>query len=244
VTELGSHQIAAHNAYQRRYYDRSIKPRMIPTGSAYIQRQIDELVAAAGLSRDEPIIEVGCGMGRYTIPLAERGYHVEGLDLSPVLLERLASYDRGRHDIPLYAADVIDPPSELTGRFSAAIGFFALHHMHDLEGCFRGMFEMLERGGRVAFVEPNALNPLYYIQIAVTPGMTWQGDRGVAKMRMGVVARAMEGAGLVNPRVTTFGFFPPFVANTRAGARLERTLENIPPLRKFLPFQIFTADRA
>lgn len=243
MTELSARQIAAHNAYQRQYYDRSVKPRMIPTGSPYIHRQIDELVRAADLTRDDRIIEVGCGMGRYTIPLAERGFRVEGLDLSPVLLSRLALYDGGRHDIPLHAADVIAPGSALTARFSAAIGFFALHHMHDLEGCFRGMVAMLEHGGRVAFVEPNALNPLYYIQIAVTPGMTWQGDRGVAKMRFGLVACAMERAGLVNPRVTRFGFFPPFIANTRVGARLERRLETLRPLGRFLPFQIFTADR-
>jgi SAM-dependent methyltransferase len=243
MTPLSSRQIAAHNSYQRRYYDETVKPRMIPTGSPYIQRHLDEMISVAELTPGEPIVEVGCGMGRYTIPLAERGFQVEGLDLSPVLLQRLARFNAGKREIPLHAADVLGPPADLIGRFSAVIGFFALHHMHDLESCFRGMRDMLSPGGRVAFLEPNALNPLYYVQIAVTPGMTWRGDRGVAKMRMGFVSRAMQRAGFSDTRVHRFGFFPPFIANTQTGARVERSLERIHALRRFLPFQIFTAVR-
>ena len=85
-------------------------------------------------------------------------------------------------------------------RFDAIVGFFALHHMHELERCFRGMARMAKPGGRIVFLEPNAFNPLYYAQIAVTPGMTWQGDKGVAQMRMPVVGGAMTRAGLKSPR--------------------------------------------
>lgn len=80
------------------------------------------------------MLDVGCGMGRYTLILAERGFALEGLDLSPVLLQRLRVFNGGRFNIPLHGADVMNPPAELQERFDAVVGFFALHHMHELEG--------------------------------------------------------------------------------------------------------------
>ncbi len=45
---------------------------------------IDQALALPGASR---VLDLGCGFGRHAIPLAERGYDVTGLDLSPRQLE-------------------------------------------------------------------------------------------------------------------------------------------------------------
>lgn len=52
--------------------------------------QEEEALAAARLAGCEPgadILDAPCGYGRHTIPLAQAGYHVVGVDRSPVLLE-------------------------------------------------------------------------------------------------------------------------------------------------------------
>jgi SAM-dependent methyltransferase len=36
-----------------------------------------------------PVLELGCGTGRVTLPLARAGFHVTALDLSPAMLEQL-----------------------------------------------------------------------------------------------------------------------------------------------------------
>jgi SAM-dependent methyltransferase len=239
VAELSQAARAEHNRAQRRYYETQEKPGMVPTGSAYLRRHVDELVRFAALEPGERVLEVGCGMGRYTVLLAERGVAVEGLDLSPVLLDRLRAFDGGRYEIPLHAADVVDPPAELLGRFDAVVGLFALHHLHDVEASFRAMIRLLTPAGRIAFLEPNPYNPLYYVQLAVTPGMTWEGDRGMLRMRRSVLFPAMSAAGLGRLSLRRFGFFPPFAANTRRGRRAEAALERVRPLRPVLPFQLF-----
>ena len=236
-------QSADHNSTQIRYYQRTNLPRMVPIASPYLLRHVDEMIRFGRLESDQRILEVGCGMGRYTLLLAERGFRIEGLDLIPKLLESLKESAAGRYDIPLYCADVASPAPELLEQFDALLVTFALHHMHDLSKCVSGMARMLKPGGRMVFLEPNAFNILYYIQIAVSPGITWEGDKGVMNMRRGPVFEAMRTAGLTELKLERFGFFPPFLTNRRLGQRLESVLERFPLWRWALPFQLFGGTR-
>ena len=234
--------IERHNREQIEYFERAGKHAMRPAGSTYARRQVDRLIAFAGLTPRERVLDVGCGMGRYTFALADHGLAVEGLDLSESLLARFREFDGGRYGIPLHCADVLDPPDELKGRFDAVIGFFTLHHLHDLGGCLRAMRDLARPGGRIVFLEPNPLNPLYYIQMLVVPGMSWSGDKGILNMREHDVFAAMLAAGLSRPTVERFGFLPPFAVNRPWGPRAEDTLEHVPLWSRLLPFQLFRAD--
>jgi SAM-dependent methyltransferase len=236
--------VERHNRAQIQYFERAGQGAMKPSASPYVHRQVDELVRFGGLAAGERVLDVGCGMGRYTIPLAERGIRVEGIDLSRMLLDRLEEFNAGRHDIPLHCADILDPPAGLEEGFDAVVGFFTLHHLHDLAASFRAMARLARPGGRVVFLEPNPLNVLYYVQLVVSPGMSWTGDKGILRMRPRTVFRAMEAGGLTGCSLTRFGFFPPFVANRRWGPPLERLFEQVPLWRPFLPFQLFRGDRA
>jgi SAM-dependent methyltransferase len=234
--------IERHNRTQHDYFEHTLKATMVPRATPYVERHVDELVACVGMTPADRVLEVGCGMGRYTLPLVARGYQVSGMDLTQALLDRLREYGGGL-DVPLYCADVLNPPGELLGRFDVVCGLFTLHHLHDVPSCMGAMRRLLRPGGRIAFLEPNAWNPLYYVQIAVTPRMTWQGDKGVARMRKSVVLPAMREAGFTDLTVRRFGLFPPFVTNRSWGRALEGLLERFPPWRPFLPFQLFAGRR-
>ncbi|MDX3235535.1 class I SAM-dependent methyltransferase [Streptomyces sp. ME03-5709C] len=43
----------------------------------------DDLAAFAGLGPGARVLEIGCGTGQATVPLAERGYHVTAVELGP-----------------------------------------------------------------------------------------------------------------------------------------------------------------
>ena len=159
--------------------------------------------------------------------------------MSPELLARLRAAAGDRQELTLHCADVANFPAGLAGQIDRVIGFFALHHMHDLPLCFSAMTRLLRPGGRVVFLEPNPFNPLYYVQMAITPDMTWAGDRGLVQMRRGRLFSAMESAGLTELSARRFGFLPPVLMNQPWGAPLESTLERMPAWRPFLPFQLF-----
>ncbi len=232
-----------HNQEVIEYYDNKVKKTMTPTGNLYTQHHLDEFLRVTGIKPGNRVLDVGCGMGRYTIPLARRGVKIEGLDISPFLLERLKEYNHEGPEIPLYCMDVIDYQVPHDRLYDAVVGFFVLHHMHNLPDCFSAMAKLVKPGGKVVFLEPNAFNILYYFQIMINPRMTWKGDGGMAKMRPGIIFPAMKAGGLTSLSLHRFGFFPPFIANRTWGMRLEKQLEKFPLWRSLLPAAIFCGKK-
>ncbi|GAA4436194.1 hypothetical protein GCM10023091_13860 [Ravibacter arvi] len=235
--------IKFHNNQQLDYFGHHIKKTMIPVFSPYVQRHIQEIVSFAGIQRKDQVIDIACGMGKYTLNLLRQGFQVEGLDLSPFLLQQLLVYNDNRYQVKLHAADVLDAPEELNEKFDVVMGFMALHHFHNLHACFQAMYRIAKPGGKVVFLEPNAFNPLYYAQIFFTPGMSWEGDKGVANMTKSKLFEAMQFSGWKNLKIKRFGFYPPFVANTSFGQATEKYLERIPGINPFLPFQIVMGEK-
>ncbi len=237
-TQLVKSAINHHNSVQLDYYAGKIKKTMLPVDSHYVNRHIDEFINNSGISKEDDILEVGCGMGKFTIPLLKRGYKITGLDLSPFLLQKLLEYNNNRNNIDLIVSDILDAPEEFNGRFDKVIGFFTLHHFMNLETYLQAMSRLLKPGGEIIFTEPNAYNPLYYFQIVFSPTMSWAGDKGVAMMRKKRFERAANYAGLQNLSLHKFGFFPPFVVNKRAGRFSEKVFEKMRVFKGLSAFQV------
>lgn len=243
MTAVGGPEVGQHNQRQRDYFEGTDQRTLKPTGSRYLRRHVDRITRFAGIRPGDRVLEIGCGLGRYTLLLAEMGVDVEGLDLSPSLLDQLRTFP-GAADIPLHAHDLLECPPGMLGTFDAVIGFFVLHHVHDVQACMRMAASLVRPGGRVAFLEPNPWNPLYYVQIFATPEMSWQPERGMLSMRPNLLFPIMSQAGLVNVGFERFGLFPPFVTNRKVGARIESAAEKLPLGTPSRPFALFGGERA
>jgi len=242
-SNIVSSPIQYHNQKQLDYFGHEIKKTMIPVDSYYVNNHVEKLLEVADFSGKDNILEVGCGMGKFTFPLLKRGYKITGMDLSPFLLQQLLKYNDNRFQVPLIACDVLDAPLKLNNTFDHIIGFFALHHFHNLSVCYQAMARLVKPGGKIYFIEPNAYNPLYYVQILATPNMSWAGDKGVADMRKSKIQKATEYAELVNLKVCRYGAFPPFIANIKIGQKIEKQIEKIKILNPVLPFQLFEVQK-
>ena len=228
---------ALHSLRQKKYFNkanqRSIFPENYPT---YIQWQIEKALEYLPITPDQKVLEIGCGMGRFTIPLAEKQIQIEGLDISSSLIEKLNLY---KPSIPTHCVDLLDLPTTLNGQYDVVIGFFVLHHLQDLKKAFDAISRLLKPQGRVLFIEPNPYNLLFYLQILFHPKMRWKNKRYMLNIRRPLLTSAMRE--FTHFQMERFGFFPPFL-HQKLG-KIERKLEKIPICGPFLPFQVFYGEK-
>jgi len=187
-------------------------------------------------------VEIGCGMGRFSRILAERGYHIVATDLSQEILGLIPQTgEPGKIDVVCCDASTVD--QHVSGPVHGVTGFFVLHHLPDLDRVFSAIARLLEPGSPVVWVEPNGFNPLFPIQILLSRGMTWRGDGGVVRMRPAILVPAFIQAGFGHVRIRRYGLFPPALANTRLGQRFEDTVDRLTLPRALPAFQVISAVR-
>lgn len=111
---------------------------------------VDEAVHSGG-----PVVELGCGTGRVSVPIALSGVDVVGLDSSPRMLmkARQKSEKYGTSNLSLIQADMTD--FELTGKFSLAIvpfrGLLSLLSIEDVERTLLNIRRHLNPDGKLIF---------------------------------------------------------------------------------------------
>ena len=127
-------------------------PKAMESFLASGRREVDEIMEVAGddVPRRGTALEIGCGVGRLTIPMAERFDKVVALDVSPTMLRRLAEYCelRGvRNVVPLLSTDFV--PSELNVDlvFSRLV-FQHLESLEEISDYVTGAARSLSEGGR------------------------------------------------------------------------------------------------
>ena len=128
----------SHNDYQLEYYENHFKRNMQPSESPYIFQHVKRMIQCADLQPSHHILEIGAGLGRCSLPLLARGYKLTCLDISHKMLEDLKA-KAARPALRTAAVDITEAGRYFDEKFDRVIGFFTLHHMHDIEGCFHGI---------------------------------------------------------------------------------------------------------
>lgn len=107
------------------------------------------------------VLEIGCGTGFFTREIAKKRVHLTAIDISPDLI-RIARREL-RADSCAFVIDSVNRMSFRDAVFDAVIGSSVLHHL-DVTPALNEIHRVLKPGGRVAFTEPNMLNPQIALQ--------------------------------------------------------------------------------
>lgn len=235
-----------HNALQREYYETRSEQqnwRMLPDTTPYIANHVDRFIKFAGLTPEDKILDVGCGMGKFTLPLAAQGFNMAGLDLSPVLLNELVSRAPEGVEIPTHCADILEPQADLKGRFDKVTGFFMLHHLIDVTASFKQMHSLLKENGKVVFLDVNPFCALYYLQIFLAPSMSWSAEKGMLNLTPKKITAGLEQAGFNNITIERYGILPPPLRNRSFGPELDNMFDKARIFRPVSAFQLISATR-
>jgi SAM-dependent methyltransferase len=100
--------------------------------------------------KDEKVLELGCGTGRLTIPLAKNGYNITGVDFTSSMLQKAkAKTTRAGLNIEFIEADM--RTLSLSEKFDLIfIPFNSIHHLYkneDLFNTFKVVKHHLKDGG-------------------------------------------------------------------------------------------------
>lgn len=121
-------------------------------GPAYLRMDIhnsseEEVETILSLLELEPgarILDLCCGYGRHSIPLAERGFSVVGLDASPVMLEKAAQNARSKGvEVDWVLGDMRSIPFD--SEFDAVINLFTSFGYFDFETDDFAVLEEIEK---------------------------------------------------------------------------------------------------
>jgi SAM-dependent methyltransferase len=131
------------------------------------EQEVDFLVDALGLAAGERVLDVGCGPGRHSLALAQRGFDVTGIDLSDDFIalacEAAASE---RLSVRFEVVDVRDLTFE--AEFDAAVclcqGGFGLLGGRDEPAAFGRIAAALRPGGRLALTAFSAAFALRFLE--------------------------------------------------------------------------------
>lgn len=146
------------NTAQRDYWNTVAGPRWVGL-EGFVERRVgavnDLLLRRSGVAAGENVLEIGCGTGAYTAPLADAvGEHgaVTGADISSAMLasarKRLA--EAGLRNVSLIEADAqthkFDP-----GRSDLVTSRFGVMFFADPAAAFTNLAAAVRTGGRLCF---------------------------------------------------------------------------------------------
>ncbi len=178
------------------------------------------------------ILDIGCGTGDYTKPLAAATEAtVHAIDVTAALL-RLGREDASAN-LHYSAADAMRLPFP-DGSFDALVGNAVLHHL-PLDHALPELIRVAKPGARLCFAEPNLLNPHVFLERNVPFLRRWfensPDEIAFVRWRLRPV---LERFGLVDVRIEPFDFLYP--ATPSALIHLVevtgRVLEHLPGVRE------------
>lgn len=203
------------------------------------ERRAQLIAEAAGLASGVRALEIGCGTGNFTRLFAATGATVEGNDISPELLSL------ARQDNPgvRFVQGAFEDLSANSG-YDTVIGSSVLHHL-EVERALAKCYELLRPGGRLAFAEPNMLNPQVFAERTfMRKRLKYVSPDETAFVRWSL-AKAIKGAGFEQVRIVPFDWLHPSVpaALINAVQTVGRMLEFMPLLREFAGSLIISARK-
>jgi 2-polyprenyl-3-methyl-5-hydroxy-6-metoxy-1,4-benzoquinol methylase len=203
-----------------------------PAGKCRSQRRAKLIIDAIPLRQGLRVLEIGCGTGLFTEQFAKSGCQLRAVDLSSDLI----SVAKGRLGDNKNVTFELSPFEELScedEQLDAIIGSSVLHHL-ELSEAMKVIYRLLKPGGRIAFAEPNYLNPQIFIERKFRCFFPYVSKDETAFVRF-TIARLFRSVGYIDVKVLPFDWLHPSTPSCLIPwvSRMGSVLELFPLIREF-----------
>jgi len=182
------------------------------------------------------VLEIGAGIGTYSVPLLREGSSVTALDVSAKSLEvyeALARKEGLAERLTLLCQRAED--LESVDAYDMVLTRHVLHHVDDISEVARRIYRSLRQDGVAIFLEPNPLCPYWYPYLTFHPARKWSVEHGILRCFAWMLVRHFRNAGFREIDLTHFGFFPPFIVNRfNSAVVLDDRIAELPWVSSFL----------
>lgn len=134
--------------------------KLVKSTEVRMRRRATWMMREMERPRNKHILEIGCGTGEVSFWIAQQtGAFVTGTDLCVPFIEEATA----KYQLPNLTYEVLDfnNPIQVNNRkFDYIIGNGILHHLyHQLDQALVTLYNLLNNGGKIIFMEPNIYNP-------------------------------------------------------------------------------------
>ena len=120
-------------------------------GKKVLRTQLEILNKVLKKHKSKKILEAGCGTGRILIPLTNKGYNIDGFDLSKGMLTELNKKDKR---IKTKIGDIEKIPYK-DNSYDLVYSITVLMHMTKINKAIEELLRVTKKGGYVIFDLPN-----------------------------------------------------------------------------------------
>lgn len=199
------------------------------------------------------VLEIGAGTGKWTIPLLKKGFAVTATDISRkslrVLKDKAQSF--GLDGKLTVLVDNFEKES-FREKFDAVFCFGVIHHLDPKKRnlIISNIIRSVKKGGRIYILEPNPLNPLYFLLylerwILNKKGVNrWSTENGFLRSFIWKLKHDLKNSGLKRVESRWYSYLPSRFANyCPLVLRFNEQMNKIPLVRLFSAFIWLKGDK-
>lgn len=195
------------------------------------------------------IVDFGCGNGHFALNFLGKGFDVTGIDISELALEILEirahkyNFSKNLHVINngLYA-----PIKKLEGKFDAGYMIVTYHCItrENQKNAFNNFIRLIRKDGKILIMEPNPLNPLFYLYYLSVYKNNLSEGRNIINSSKEKLIDLLKETGLVDIKIFHHSFLPTSLINRWKWAKnINVFLCSMPVINNFSAFHIITATK-
>lgn len=137
-----------------------------PAKAYFRARKLAMALAMGRFPSGGSLLEIGCSVGQFTVPLARQGFEVWGMDLSPasIQLAKRRAAAQGVSAVQVLVGDAENLRQFPDEHFDGVLSFSTLRYVEHLPRALLEIHRVLKPGARAVIDFPNRWCPWFYLK--------------------------------------------------------------------------------